>query len=815
MAFRLTSRRLADARRNVAHRVTALFEHVRHSLGLRLALQFASLFTAAMMVVALALSFLVVRSLSVAVEGELRASGAVFDRLWQQRAEELSGTGETLARDFGFRAAVATGDEATMRSALDNMRGRAKVAGAFILGIDGRIHGLVDAVSRADAAGLWDALDQGRTGGVAILGGKALQLVAAPILAPQLNGWLVLADDIDQRRMRLLEQLSAVPLHAGVLVRQSGRWRAMTNGFEEKAAAGSGAFSEAKDPGQLFSLEGPQGGALALARPIPTLDPGRQALLLLTYPKHLAYAQQRWLLGALALLTLLGLAVVVAVTWRAAGRIIRPLERLDEAAARIADGASERVEVRGQDELARLGHTFNRMAGEIEERERRITHLAFNDTLTGLPNRAMFHEELGRQLRGCASGDGLAIHCLDLDNFKATNDTLGHPAGDALLMATAERLTRVAQGHFVARLSGDEFVVIQRLDGNREAAGRLARAMLEALARTLPIDGHTVQSSVSIGIALFPQDGEDASKLMSSADLALYRAKDNGRGNYAYFEEALNERAQHRRQVEADLHEAIQTGQFKLVFQPQLDLASGAISAFEALIRWQHPVHGLVSPLDFIPVAEETGLIVPIGAWVIHEACREAARWPDEIRIAVNVSSIQFYHSGLAQTVVQALAASGLAAGRLEIELTESVFLEGDDKTHATLHSLRQLGVRTALDDFGTGYSSLSYLQSFPFDKLKIDQSFIRNLLTQPGAIAVVRAIIDLATALGMTTTAEGVEEPDQLAELKRQGCATVQGYLFSRPIAAQAVPAFIQQNGGLLRAPQVAQRRKAASQAR
>ena len=776
---------------SLVRRVKTLLAGITRSLGTRLALQFGVLFAIAMMGVAFALSMLVASSLSGEVERELGASGAVFDRLWQQRADELAATGATLARDFGFRAAVATGDEATMRSALHNISSRAQVGSAFIVGIDGNVHGLDDPAVRADAARLVDTLDQGQTGGVAVLGGRARQLIVAPILSPQLTGWLILAADIDSHRMRGLEQLSAVPLHAGVLVRHQQQWREVTG---NETVPGASDF--ALEPGRLFTIAGPDGGALALARPIPAMGEDRHALLLLTYPKRLAYSQQKRLLAALAFLTVVGLAAVMVVTWRAAGRITGPLVRLDKAAARIAEGANERVEVSGEDELARLGRTFNRMAGEIEERERRITHLAFRDTLTGLPNRAMFHEELARQLQGRddQAGNAIAIHCLDLDNFKAINDTLGHPAGDALLVASAERLLRAAQGHFVARLSGDEFVVIQDLDADRDAVERLARTMLEALSQLLPIDGHNVQPSTSIGVAIFPDDGADISTLMRNADLALYRAKENGRGTFAYFEESLNERAQRRRQIEADLRIAIREGQFMLQFQPLFELSSAKICSFEALIRWNHPTQGRVSPLDFVPVAEETGLIVPIGEWALRAACQEAARWPEHIRIAVNVSSIQFRHGGLTETVLNALARSGLSPGRLELELTESIFLEGDEATLATLHRLRALGVRIALDDFGTGYSSLSYLQSFPFDKLKIDQSFIRNLLAGPGASAMVRAIIDLAAALGMETTAEGVEDPAQVEELQRQGCSTVQGYLFSRPIDASAVHTLLAQ---------------------
>jgi EAL domain-containing protein (putative c-di-GMP-specific phosphodiesterase class I) len=287
--------------------------------------------------------------------------------------------------------------------------------------------------------------------------------------------------------------------------------------------------------------------------------------------------------------------------------------------------------------------------------------------------------------------------------------------------------------------------------------------------------------------------------LLRNADLALYRAKEAGRGTYAFFEESLNQRAQERRQLESDLRLALERGELELHYQPLFDLEHNRICSFEALLRWNHPKRGLISPVDFIPIAEDTGLIVPIGAWVIREACNQAARWPEPVRIAVNVSPVQFHRGSLNETILRALATSGLAPDRLEVEITESVFLEGSEATLKLLHALRGLGVRVALDDFGTGYSSLSYLQSFPFDKLKIDRSFIHNLLTREGASAIVRAITELAHALNIETTAEGVEETAQLMELRAHGCSSVQGFLFSEPMTLADVEKLFREDGGVL----------------
>ena len=758
------------------------------SLSARLTVQFALLFAAAMLCVSAALSTFIAGAASRQVESQLQSSGAVYDRLWQQRVRELQGGAQLLARDFGFRAAVATGDTATMQSALTNATARLRVKTAFIVSLDGSVKGVANRRLRSEAEALWDPLDAGRLGGVAVLGGAPRQLVAAPVMAPSLIGWVVFAADLDAREMRSLERLSAIPLHAGVLVREDGDWRSAAGTMRVDAAAAKSLERHSK-ASSAFEMNVDNEPSITLAKPLPTLLPANRALLILAYPKSEALGAARKLQWALGLMTLLGLSLAAFATWRAAGRITEPLARLDHAASRLATGEHVKVQVRGEDELARLAATFNEMSDKIEEREKRITQLAFNDVLTGLPNWTMFQQQLEHVYRSIEGRDALvALHCLDLDQFKVINDTLGHPAGDALLIAAGQRIRDVARGHFVARLGGDEFVVLQSVGNDRNAIDRLAEDLITAIARPLVIDGNELVPSTSVGIAIAPFDAPDGGTLLRNADLALYRAKEAGRGTFAFFEESLNRRAQDRRRIETDLRLALERGEFELFYQPLFDLTSNRIGSFEALIRWNHPERGLVSPLDFIGVAEETGIIVPMGAWALREACRQAAQWPDDVRVAVNVSPIQFHRGGLHETIVQALAASGLAPARLEVEITESVFLDGGESTLKLLHSLRALGVRVALDDFGTGYSSLSYLQSFPFDKIKIDRSFIDNLLTRPGASAIVAAITELARALGMETTAEGVEDNAQLTELRSHGCSSVQGFLFAKPMRAGEV---------------------------
>jgi diguanylate cyclase (GGDEF)-like protein len=766
------------------------------SLSARLTVQFALVFAAAMLVVSAALSTVISGAASREVQGQLQSSGAVYDRLWQQRAHELQNAAQLLARDFGFRSAVATGDRASMQSALGNAAARLKVRSGFIVTADGQVTAIEPSIDARQAALLWDPLDAGRVAGVSVLGGRPRQLVAAPIMAPTLIGWVVFAADLDQREMRGLERLSAIPLHAAVLARSNGRWSEAA-GSMSVLNGDSAALAQAHVGGGAFDMRVGGANSIAMAKPLRTFSDGEQAVLLLAYPKAEALADAHKLQLALAVMTLLGLLAMGFATWKAAGRITQPLSRLDEAAGRLASGEPVQVQVRGNDELARLATSFNGMVAKIAEREQRITQLAFNDVLTGLPNRTMFQQQLDQSFRAAEGNGGLfALHCLDLDQFKVINDTLGHPAGDALLIEAGQRVLQAARGHFVARLGGDEFIVLQSVGDDRNAIDRLAREILSTMAKPLTIDGNELVPSTSIGIAIAPDDGSDGETLLRNADLALYRAKEAGRGTYAFFEESLNERAQERRQLETDLRLALERGEFELHYQPLFDLDQNRVCSFEALLRWNHPKRGVISPTDFVPIAEDTGLIVPIGAWVIREACNRAAAWPDHVRVAVNVSPIQFHRGVLHETILRALADSGLAAQRLEAEITESVFLEGSESTLRLLHALRALGVRIALDDFGTGYSSLSYLQSFPFDKLKIDRSFIQNLLTRHGATAIVRAITELAHALDMEVTAEGVEETAQLTELRTYGCSSVQGYLFSEPMTAADVEQLFREHG-------------------
>jgi diguanylate cyclase (GGDEF)-like protein len=499
---------------------------------------------------------------------------------------------------------------------------------------------------------------------------------------------------------------------------------------------------------------------------------------------------------------LIGMAVTLAVMLLIERVVIAPIRRLSRNVLSAASGSpgdpGSRLPEEGPDEVAMLARTFNGLIDNLaakQKLEAQLVHMAHHDALTGLPNRLLFREKLNAEVARARRGECLAVLCLDLDHFKSVNDTLGHPAGDALLRAVSVRMRECArETDIVARLGGDEFAIVQVAAEQPGGAIRLSERLIAAIADPFDIAGQQVAIGTSIGIALAPLDSLDTEQLIKSADMALYRAKTDGRGLYRFFETEMDARMQARRTLELDLRAALLKCEFEVFYQPLIDLQSNSVCGFEALLRWNHPTRGLVSPCEFIPLAEELGLIVPLGEWVLRQACCEAVKWPSNIKVAVNLSPAQFKSKGLVLAVTAALAASGLSPRRLELEITESVLLLESESTLATLHELRDLGVRISMDDFGTGYSSLSYLRSFPFDKIKIDQSFVRDLSEKQGSIAIVRAVSGLGRNLGMATTAEGVETEEQLGQLRGEGCTEVQGYLFSKPMPATSVVGLIEQ---------------------
>lgn len=763
-------------------------------LSTRLVVLYGMLFALCLLSIAGISQVVIMKNARDTVRAELRTSGSVYDRIWALRAQSLSDSASVLARDFGFRSAVASGDRPTIESALANLSARADVSQTFFVDPTGGVigHGLPEL--RQAVATVPGTLAAGRHDAVIATKKGVFRLIVSPVLGPMEIGWVIFALPLDASEMTSLQRLSAIPLTATILQRGAGgQWRGVAGLARDDAALNifvGRAIAGEREPGALYL---PDGWAGALAKPLagPTGKP--EAVLLLSYPWTAAMAPYRAMQIGITLAGIIGLIVVLLGSRRLADGIARPIAALDAAARALEEGNRTELSVQSDDEVGRLAHSFNLMSAGIVEREHRITHLAFHDSLTGLPNRINFRQQLEAALtRVSKRGESVAILCLDLDGFKGVNDSLGHPVGDALLRQVGQLLRGLASDGFVTRLGGDEFAIILDDSADPDRTRALAQSILDALCQPLHVDGHQIATGSSIGIAVGPSDGADADTLLKNADLALYRAKQDGRGVFRFFEPALDAAARKRRQLELDLREALHSGQFRLAFQPIFDLKKDRIGGFEALLRWEHPKRGNVPPIEFISVAEDTGLIIAIGDWVMQEACRQATAWPEHVRVAVNVSPLQFRNSGFQSVIFQALSRSGLTPNRLEVEITESVFLEGETSVVTLLHQLRAMGVRVALDDFGTGYSSLSYLRSFPFDKIKIDKSFVDSLAHDDSSAAIVRAIVDLASALHMETTAEGVEDSDQLARLRGQGCSSIQGYLFSRPIEARDVLAMI-----------------------
>lgn len=748
------------------------------SLRTRIAVLYASLFAVVLaLVVSLAGSGLA-RFAENSAARDLAANARVFDEILASRARQMGDQATVLARDFGFREAVATGDDPTIASALASLESRVRSDAAFVLTLEGEVLGAGDRTVPA-AQDLWARLDAGESSGIMDLGNGLALAAAAPIKAPDLIGWLVIAQPLDRAELDRLVELAPIALDARVVE------SAMQPQWLRSAKAGA-VFEREEAERMLYHVSD-----------LAVLQDGIAPRLVLRHSLDqslAAYASLKWLLAALAAA---GIALVLGLSWRVARSVTEPLQQLDAATRLIGEGREVALGIESDDEIGRLAASFNQMVTAIEERERQIIHVGLHDGLTGLPNRKLFTEQLTNVLARRRDGEQVLIAYVDLDDFKMVNDTLGHPAGDALLRTVADHLREDHPDALIARLGGDEFAIL--IDGiaDTDSLGGIADALQRCFDRPITINGQHAACGASIGIAMAPGDASDGVTLMKNADLALYRAKREGKATYHFFEPELDDAARRRRQMEIDLRSAIRDGEFELNFQPLYSLVEKRLTGFEALIRWNHPTRGRVNPAEFIALAEETGLIIPIGEWVIREACHHASTWPDDVSVAVNVSPKQFTATGLASTILQALSASRIAPQRLELEITESIFISDVDATLATLHSLRNLGVRIALDDFGTGYSSLSYLRSFPFDKVKIDRSFVEDLGTSSNGHAIIRAITTLADALGMETLAEGVEDIAQFEVLEREGCRHIQGYLFSRPVPAGAVAGLLRNGAG------------------
>ena len=495
----------------------------------------------------------------------------------------------------------------------------------------------------------------------------------------------------------------------------------------------------------------------------------------------------------LAVIALAALGAAGAMVWTS--RMVSvPILRVTEAMSRLTAGDQSVASEVDPDRTDEIGVLARAVAG-YRETLIHAHHMAHHDPLTDLPNRKLFQDRIEQGLKRVQRGERMAVLYLDLDCFKHVNDSLGHPTGDALLREAADRLRgALRDGDTVARLGGDEFAILQTDLKHPKEANALAERVMDVVGAPYDIAGHQLIVGTSIGIALAPDDGDDAENLMKHADIALYRSKSQGRGCSNFFKPEMDAESRARRTLELDLRRALQANEFELHYQPIINSDTRQVSCCEALLRWRHPERGLIPPGQFLALAEEIGLIVPLGEWVLRQACLDAVNWPEHVRIAVNISPVQFKVGRLTDTVVKALAVSGLQSSRLELEITEGVLLIEHSTTIDVLHQLHALGVKIALDDFGTGYSSLSYLRSFPFDKLKIDQSFVRNMSKDASSLSIVRALTGLCASLGIATTAEGVETAEQLESIRAEGCTEAQGFLFSTAKPAVEVTTFIEE---------------------
>ncbi len=746
------------------------------TLQRRIVLVFVGVLALVSAVVLLVASTGIDRFARAASEREMTANARVFDDILINQTNQMRDASLVVARDFGFRSAIADGDAKTVTTALDSLTQRSAARLAAVVQLDGTVIASTGAAG-LDGDAVFKMLDKGGERGVIALDRDLALAAAAPIELPDLAGWLLLVDPLGKPELDRLARLSAVPVSAEVIP----------------------AYRLPPDlartvPGKIIARTADRQSQLVRISTLTSLQDGLQPRLVLAHSLDRAIGEYVWLKAVLLGIMAAGLAFASYLSVRLSATITRPLAALVDATRRFAAGEIAKVPVDGKDEFATLGASFNAMVDAIDERERLVTHVSLHDGLTELANRRLFIEKLDRIIARQSAEARSLVAYIDLDDFKSTNDTLGHPVGDELLRAVASRLQEAFPDGLVARFGGDEFAVLLSGLGPDRDLTQIARDLYGCLVGVIRIEGQTIPLSASCGIAVGPADGQDRETLLKNADLALYRAKREGKGSFQFFEAALDEEARRRRKMEHDLHRALRGGELELYFQPLYSMAEERLKGFEALMRWNHPESGLISPADFIPIAEESGLIVQMGDWAIREACHIAATWPDGLTVAVNISPRQFTNPVLKQTIVHALAASGLAPERLELEITESIFIGNVERTLEMLHSLRSLGIRIALDDFGTGYSSLSYLRSFPFDKLKIDQSFVRDLDGITNAHAIVRAITTLAHALGIEALAEGVELPIHRELLAREGCDLIQGYLISKPLPAGQVAAIIAQ---------------------
>jgi len=749
------------------------------SLQTRFTVLYATLFAAAMLLVSIAVYGAVTTNARSVVRGELEAGATVFDRLWTLRSDQLRSGAEVLSRDFGFRTAFATADEATIVSALENLRIRLGVDRAFVIGADGAVLAASGGTLGAETT-IADALiaDEDASG-VVLIGGAPHQAISAPILSPDLAGWVVFASRLDTSQMKALERLSSIPLSATVFYGQKGAWTSADPNVRREGAA-LGKFIDRRlgsKNAEAADVRLTSGAAIAVVKPLASMDPRMPAVLVLRYPLATALAPYRGMLGLIAIVSLLGMIALVIGSWALARTLTRPITALDQAAHRLQAGEDVEVEEIANDEVGRLARSFNAMATEIRARERRISHLAHHDGDTGMPNRLAIERQLGTIT--LPEGHLAVVAACAIERFSEVRGAIGYSLAGRLVAELGGRLS--STGLFVGRLTTGALGVVftaSSLDEAQESAEQF-RILLE---KPVDIDGATVDISVTIGLAARPLHAARAGALIDRASIALDQAR-RARRPVAVFDRELYGDPAANLSLMSQMLEGLKTGALSVHYQPKYDLRHRKVTGVEALVRWMHPTRGPLSPELFVGMAEETGNIRSLTDFVLARAISDQRALIDAghpLTMSVNISGRLL---GDAEFNEAALVMTAERAGAICFEITETAVIENPQGALSFLDKLAEAGIEVSIDDYGSGLSSLAYLKRIKATELKIDREFIRDLAGSQRDALLVRSTIDMAHSLGLHVTAEGVEDSAVIAMLAVMGCDMAQGYAVGRPM--------------------------------
>ena len=754
----------------------AMFKFLRT----KLTLLYAALFGVTLILISVAVFSAISGAAQRQVRGELTASGTVFDRVWSLRSEQLRQGAALLSRDFGFREAVATRDQATIVSAMENLRARLRIDLAFIVGVDGQVTAADTSRLTLRAHDLAAAMYESEApSGIFVLDGVPYQMIAAPLMSPDLIGWVVFAARLDQTEMSALERLAAIPLDASVAHKTKDGW-VSSEKVSKADLASLAAFIEQAVAAKVTAprtLKTSAGKAIALVKPLPVLTAGETANLVLSYPLARAFGPYRPLLAIIAGSGLLGLLLVIYGSWTLAKSVTRPISALDEGARRLQRGEDAQVPVESHDEIGRLAESFNIMATEIRERERRITHLAHHDAETGLPNRLSL--EKGLDILRAAGDEGLFVAVLGVDRFAHVRGAIGYALAAQVIREVGERLAGLQPRGLVARLSTDVLALAFEA-ASESAAQALMLHLLGDLEQPLNISGDAIDVALTVGLApVSPGDAPGAA--IERANIGFDQARASRR-KIAFFDAVAYGDPSSNLALMSGMLWAIRSGHIELYHQPKFDLRARTVNAAEGLVRWRHPTRGLLRPDLFIPMAEETGHIRTLTDWVLRQAIEDQAKLAQqghEMEISVNISGRLLGDLDFAD-LVDRMAPT--AVGKLCFEITETAVIENPDIAFEVLDRFREAGVSISIDDFGTGLSSLAYLKQIRGQELKIDRSLIMDVTESQRDALIVRSTIDLAHSLGLKVTAEGVEKPDAFQLLAAMGCDAIQGYLIAKP---------------------------------